>query len=109
GLAGAGDHSPSLQSLRLMQVRGKSILRGGNTIEQHECTDLSPMSHSMSDHMHEHFFTRHAARGAVCKCEVDLLSKPVAIQRRYEVEVFPIARPQVCGQVFKCRHPVQVG
>jgi hypothetical protein len=54
-----------------MQIGRETIVRGCNGIEQHYRTDLSPVPYAVSDHVHEHFLARHAARGTVRKREAD--------------------------------------
>jgi hypothetical protein len=70
-------------------------------------TKLQPApssKYAMSDHVHQHFLTRHSARGAVRKREVDLPNQVAAMKRRYVVDILPIAAPDVSRQIFQGRH-----
>ncbi|HZV38063.1 MAG TPA: hypothetical protein VFF96_04865 [Pseudoxanthomonas sp.] len=63
----------------------------------------------MDDQMHEHFLSRHAARCAVGKGEIDPFCQLVAVERRDVFDVLPVGRPDLGGQIRQCRHLTQVG
>ena len=76
-----------------MQIGRKTVLRGRQGVEQQQRADLPSMAHAVSDHVHEHFLARHAARRAIRKREVDLLEQVVGLERRHILDVVPVARP----------------
>jgi hypothetical protein len=91
----AGSGPPAPRHFRLVQIGREPVRRRRDGIEQHDCTDLSPVTHAVGNHMHEHLLTRHATRCAVRKSEIDSVGQLVAVERRYVVDILPIARSDV--------------
>jgi len=66
---------PASRGLDFVKIGREDIFCRRDGIEQHYRADLTAVTHAVCDYMHEHFLTRHAARSAIRKREIDSVAR----------------------------------